>query len=122
MVSGVTISMSSMPMRWSRLWPGIVVQIRCPLANADALADVGGQVLVAALVVADGHAPAAAAADDDALQQCRSFPGRSGDAVTAVGGGVGGQAVAVGVEPALWGSRTWSRVLTWASTRLAGIR
>ena len=77
MVSGVRVSMSSMLMRWSRLWPGIVVQIRCPSANADALADVGGQILVAALVVVDGHAPAAAAADadDDALQQCRSFPG-----------------------------------------------
>ncbi len=68
-----------------------------PVGDAVALADVGGQILVAALVVADGHAAAAAAADDDALQQCRSFPGRSGDAVTAVGGGVGGQAVAVGV-------------------------
>ena len=32
MASGVRVSMSSMPMRWSRLWPGIVVQIRCPLA------------------------------------------------------------------------------------------
>jgi len=70
---------------------------RPPVGDAVALADVGGQVPAVALVVADGHAGAAAAADDDALQQGRSLAGRSGGAVRAAGGGIGGQSGAVDV-------------------------
>ena len=65
--------------------------------DAVALAHVGGDLLVAALVVADGHAQPAGPADDDALQQRGSFAGRPGGAVPAVRGGVGGQLCAVGV-------------------------
>ena len=65
--------------------------------DAVALADVGGDLLVAALVVADGHALPAGPADDDALQQRGAFAGRPGGPVPAVRGGVGGQAGAVGV-------------------------
>ena len=57
--------------------------------DAVALAEVGGQVFPAAGVVADGHPVAAAAADDDALQQGGAFAGRPGGAVAAVRGGVG---------------------------------
>ena len=62
-----------------------------------ALAEVGGQVLAGALVVAHGHPPPAATADDDPLQQGGAFAGRAGGAVEAVRGGVGGQAGAVDV-------------------------
>ena len=65
--------------------------------DAVALAHVGGDLLVAALVVADGHALPAGPADDDALQQRGAFAGRPGGAVPAVRGGVGGQPGAVGV-------------------------
>ena len=50
-----------------------------------------------ALVVADGHALPAGPADDDALQERGSFAGRACGPVTAVRGGAGGQAGAVGV-------------------------
>ena len=65
--------------------------------DAVALAYVGGDLLVAALVVADGHALPAGPADDDALEQRGAFAGRSGGPVPAVRGGVGGQLRAVGV-------------------------
>src|SRR6266702_1681316 len=65
--------------------------------DAVALAYVGGDLLVAALVVADGHALPAGPADDDALQQRGAFAGRPGGPVPAVRGGVGGQPGAVGV-------------------------
>ena len=65
--------------------------------DAVALAYVGGDFPVAALVVADGHAQPAGPADDDALQQRGAFAGRPGGAVPAVRGGVGGQPCAVGV-------------------------
>ena len=48
-------------------------------------------------VVADGHPPAAPAADDEALQQGGAFAGRPGCAVVAAGGGVGGQDGQVGL-------------------------
>ena len=54
-------------------------------------------MLVAALVVADGHAQPAGPADDDALEQRGAFAGRPGGPVPAVRGGVGGQLCAVGV-------------------------
>src|SRR5204863_8355494 len=65
--------------------------------DAVALAYVGGDLLVAALVVADGHALSAGPADDDALEQRGAFAGRPGGPVPAVRGGVGGQLCAVGV-------------------------
>ena len=65
--------------------------------DAVALAHVGGDLLVAALVVADGHALPAASADDDALQERGAFAGRPGGAVRTVRCGVGGQPGAVGV-------------------------
>ena len=49
--------------------------------DAVALAHVGGNLLVAALVVADGHALPAGPADDDALQERGSLAGRPGGAV-----------------------------------------
>lgn len=54
---------------------------------ADAL--VVGDVDVAAVVVADGHAPPAAPAHHQTLQQGGAFSGGTGGAVVAVGGGVG---------------------------------
>ena len=68
-----------------------------PVFDAVAVAGVGGQFLVAAGVVADGHPQPAAAADDDALQQRGAFAGRPGGAVASVRGGVGCQAGEVGV-------------------------
>ena len=68
-----------------------------PVFDAVALAHVGGDLLVAAVVVADGHPQPAPAADDDALQQRGAFAGWPAAAVTAVGGGVGRQAGKVGV-------------------------
>jgi hypothetical protein len=49
------------------------------------------------VVVADGHPQPAPAADDDALQQRGAFAWWPAAAVTAVGGGVGGQAGEAGV-------------------------
>ncbi len=69
-------------------------------AGGDALAlagVVGDERAVAAGVVADGHPLAAFPADHQALEQGGAFPGRSGLAVTAVGGGVGGQLPLVGL-------------------------
>ena len=68
-----------------------------PVFDAVAVAGVGGQFLVAAGVVADGHPQPAAAADDDALQQRGAFAGRPGGAVAAVRGGVGRQLGDVGL-------------------------
>ena len=48
-------------------------------------------------MVADGHPVAAAAADDDALQQGGAFAGRPGGAVAAVRGGVGREPGGVGL-------------------------
>ena len=56
---------------------------------ADAL--VVGHVDAAAVVIADGHAPPAAAADGEALQQRGAFAGGAGGAVGAVRVGVGGE-------------------------------
>ena len=70
---------------------------RVPVGDAVALAHVGGRLLAAAGVVADGHPVAAAAADDDALQQRGAFAGWTGGAVGAVRGGVGGQPGEVGL-------------------------
>jgi hypothetical protein len=58
---------------------------RDPLARAVV---VGQRLAVAAGVVADGHPLAAAAADDQALQQRRSFAGGPGAPLGAAGGGV----------------------------------
>lgn len=85
-------------MSWSvaRRGEGGDEQLSDPLVQADAgdgladpadvldavtLASVGGDLLVAALVVADGHALPAGSADDAALQQRGSFAGRPGGAV-----------------------------------------
>ena len=97
MASGVRVAMSSCPICWSRPAPGMAWQIRRACVDAVALADVGGDLPVAALVVADGHALPAGPADDDALQQRGSFAGRACGPVPAVRGGVGGQPGAVGV-------------------------
>ena len=54
------------------------------------------RLAVAALVVADGHPFAALAADDEPLQQRRSFAGRAGATLLlAVGGGVRGERLLV---------------------------
>src|SRR6266702_6500287 len=58
------------------------------VGDAVTLAHIGGDLLVAALVVADGHALPAGPADDDALQQRGAFAGRPGGPVPAVRGGV----------------------------------
>ena len=50
------------------------------------------------MAVAHGHPFPAPAADDDPLQQGGPLPGWSASAVAAVGGGIGGQPGAVGVE------------------------
>ncbi len=70
------------------------------VADALGLAEiVGDDGPVGAGVVAHGHAPPAAAADDEALEQGVAFAGRAGFAVEAVGGGVGGEGGLVGLEP-----------------------
>ena len=97
MASGVRVSMSRAPMRWSRVCAGDQGAGAVPVFDAVALADVGGQFLVAAEVVADGHPQPAASADDDALQQGGAFAGRPGGAVAAVRGGVGRQLGDVGL-------------------------
>ena len=61
-------------------------------------AAVVGHERVAALVVADGHASAAAAADREALEQGGSFAGGAGGAVGAVRIGVGGEQLLVVLE------------------------
>jgi hypothetical protein len=71
-------------------------QIGCG-ADAVVLADVAGYLGAVAGVVADGHPPAAPAADDQALQQRGAFAGRAGRAVVAAGGGVGGEDGQVGL-------------------------
>jgi hypothetical protein len=68
------------------------------VGDAVTLADVAGEGLAAAVVVAHGHPLPAPAADDDSLQQGRPLAGRAGGAVAAVRGGVGGEPGAVGVE------------------------
>src|SRR5205807_8590957 len=60
--------------------------------DAVALAEVLGDLLAAAGVIAHGHALAAPAAHDDALQQGGPFPGRAGPAVLAARLGALGEA------------------------------
>ena len=77
---------------------GQVLADRLGLADAVVLAHVvGHDRAVVAGVVPDGHAAAAGAADDEALQQGGAFAWRAGFAVLAAGGGVGGQHLLVGL-------------------------
>jgi hypothetical protein len=64
----------------------------CPRRDPLALTEVvRHRASVATLVIADGHALAALPADDQSLQQRRSFPGRSGPTLLTVGRCVGRQ-------------------------------
>jgi len=75
---------------------GHVLADRGGVLDAVVLADVAGHGrAVVPAVVAHGHAAAAPAADDQALEQGGAFPGRAGLAVVAVRGGVGGQCLLV---------------------------
>ena len=97
MASGVRVSMSSGADALVEGVPGNQGAGAVPVFDAVAVAGVGGQFLVAAEVVADGHPQPAASADDDALQQRGSFAGRPGGAVASVRGGVGRQLGDVGL-------------------------
>ena len=97
MASGVRVSMSSCADALVEGVPGNQGAGAAPVFDAVAVAGVGGQFLVAAEVVADGHPQPAASADDDALQQRGAFAGRPGGAVAAVRGGVGRQLGDVGL-------------------------
>src|ERR1700757_5134349 len=97
MASGVRVAGEQLPDLLVESGAGDGLADPVGMFDAVALAHVGGDLLVAALVVADGHALPAGPADDDALQQRGAFAGRPGGPVPAVRGGVGGQLRAVGV-------------------------
>jgi hypothetical protein len=86
------VSQISAEIAASMLVPAMAWQGGAGVLDAGALAVVGRDAgAVGEGVVADAHAPAAAAADDYALEQRGSFAGRPRGAVLAAGGGVGGQ-------------------------------
>src|SRR6266511_2274642 len=66
--------------------------------DAGALTDIDGGEVVAALLVAHGHALPATSADHQSLQQGWAFAGRAGAAVLPMGRRAGGQAALVVLE------------------------
>ena len=92
----MSVSSSSWLTTASAAAPGMVWQ-RGPALSMHSHALVVRDLGAAAVVVGDGHPPAAPAADGQALQQRGAFPGRAGSPVRAAGGGVAEQDLLVGL-------------------------